>query len=71
MINYIVVIDEMPCGNHFPRDYFPQAFHFKQYANDLVKEIEGLSGKAHVVPRAQFTADILKLLSDRTISEIE
>lgn len=60
--NYAVVLDAPTTGAHFARGYFPRGFHYKKEADDLVKEVEEKGGKAHVVPKAQFTPILLRRL---------
>jgi len=59
--NYIVVLDSDPKrkGWPWPLDYFPRGFHYAAEANDLVAHVEGKGGAAHVVPKAQFTPELL------------
>ena len=53
--NYIVVLDSIPSENDdFRDDYFPRGFHYKKDADELVLEVEGRGGKAHIVPKSQF-----------------
>jgi hypothetical protein len=60
MLNYLVVIDVVPVRNDFPGNYFPRGFHYKREANELVAEVKGKDGSAHVVPKSQFTPELLK-----------
>lgn len=64
--NFIVVLDSTPGPSvgqdswPYPEDYFPRGFHYACDANDLVEHVERKGGKAHVVPRAQATSDLLR-----------
>ena len=60
--NYIVVIDKTPVRNDFPRDYFPRGYHYIAEAQDMCAEVEGRGGKAHVIPKSQFTPELLEQL---------
>jgi|SRR5271166_3633815 len=56
--NYIVVCDKI-AGTGYRLDYFPRGFHYKKDANSLVAEVKDRGGKAHVVPKSQFTPELL------------
>jgi hypothetical protein len=58
MFNYLVVLDVVPVRNDFPGDYFPRGFHYKKEANEMVDEVVGKGGRAHVVPSSQFTPEL-------------
>jgi stalled ribosome rescue protein Dom34 len=59
-INYIVVLDQVPSRNDFRDDYFPRGFHYAKEADGLVEEVKKKGGKAHVVPKSQFTPELLR-----------
>ena len=67
--NYVVILDEDTAEGvrahapHFGQGYFPRGFHYKKEANELVKEIEEKGGKAHVIPKSQFTITLLRSLN--------
>lgn len=46
--NYEVILDAPTTGYIYADDYFPRGFHYFSQANDLVAEVEGRGGKAHV-----------------------
>lgn len=46
--NYEVILDKPVVGYIYADDYFPRGFHYFSDANDLVAEVEGRGGKAHV-----------------------
>ncbi len=60
MINYIVVLDVDPMKKTFRHEYFPRGFHYKKEALDMVSEVVEAGGQAHLVPKSQFTPELLR-----------
>ena len=66
-INFIVVLDiyaPLDGESHFPNNYFPHSFHHKEDADYLVKKVSDVGGVAHVIPKSQFTPELLSQARD-------
>ncbi len=55
----MVVLDSKAPAS-FPARYFPRGFHYKKDADTLLKELEEKGGKGHVVPKSQFTTELIR-----------
>jgi hypothetical protein len=59
-LNYIVVLDRKCPNYHFHDVHFPRGTHYRQTAEAYVEEVKEHGGKAHVVPKSQFTSELLQ-----------
>jgi hypothetical protein len=64
-LNFAVVLDQEPKDNTFPANYFPRGFHYLVEAHSAATRIIDQGGKAHVVPKTQFTTDLIRLLREK------
>jgi hypothetical protein len=57
--NFAVILDQAPKENTYPANFFPRGFHYLVDAHSEATRIINQGGKAHVVPKPQFTTDLI------------
>jgi hypothetical protein len=67
-INYIVVLDKEP--DIKPEKPFPRGYHYMKDALKDIGEVELQEGKAHLVPKSQFSMGLLEQLAFLTAKKM-
>lgn len=62
---YIVVLDTPPVPNLYRSTYFPHGFRYKKDAEACVAEVVASQGQAHLVPKSQFTTELIRQVQDK------